>query len=537
MTIFHRQGRQGPLSGLLLRTSVALVFAVGIASVHAADRFAFHHENVLGTSLEIQVFTAELHTAQQAETRILQEIERLAEIFSTYDSASEFSRWQQTRNQAMSLSPELFHVLSACEHYQTLSHGTFNPATQVLTDLWKQCERQQKVPSDIELKQVIARTQKPQWSLNPQTQQATRLNEATLTLNAIAKGTIIDAATQAAMTGKDSNALSGVVICIGGDLRVTGNITYRINIVAPSNPAENAKPAATILIRNRSVATSGNYRRGFLINGRRYSHIFDPRTGQPADRIASAAVVAPSAEQADALATIFSILTPEESGQITRSLVGVDYLLIDSLERRFSSPGWDRISDASHEQLALFESQEQKADQSPAKQATDQKNAELLELIVKFELNTHEKVQYRRPYVAVWLEDEKEFPVRTALLFLQTTYGGARWHRDLLRWYRRDQLRRQTDRKDLIETISGATRGPGQYQALFNGKDDHGQPLKPGKYTLYIESAREHGTCQLIKQPLELGEKPIAETPLKGNIEIKSASFEYRSPKSNFGGK
>src|SRR4029078_3330335 len=88
---------------------------------------------------------------------------------------------------------------------------------------------------------------------------------------------------------------------------------------------------------------------------------------------------------------------------------------------------------------------------------------DLLELEVKFELSNFAGPQYLRHYVAIWLEDAKRLPVRTALLWMTTKEPGPRWHRDLYRWYRNDQKRKMTDGRDLIGVISGATRGPGEY--------------------------------------------------------------------------
>jgi hypothetical protein len=168
----------------------------------------------------------------------------------------------------------------------------------------------------------------------------------------------------------------------------------------------------------------------------------------------------------------------------------------------------------------------------PAEKSTDKANGEstsaLLELHVTIELARPARGQYRRPYVAVWLEDVNEDPVRTGLLFMTTKEPGPRWHRDLLRWYRQDNVRKMTSDIDLVDTISSASRGPGQYRAVFDGTDDAGKPLKPGKYTLLIEVAREHGTYQMIRQSLELGREPIKQTSLKPNVEIASASYEYR---------
>jgi hypothetical protein len=151
------------------------------------------------------------------------------------------------------------------------------------------------------------------------------------------------------------------------------------------------------------------------------------------------------------------------------------------------------------------------------------------ELIVDFEIKPPEgKVgRYRRPYVAIWVEDADGLSVRTLMLWLQNKAPGPRWIPDLKRWYQADQVRQLVDKTDLVETTSRATRPAGKYKVIWDGKDDRGKPVNQGKYTLSIEVAREHGTYQIIRQELTLGDMPIAET-LKGNAEIKAASLDYR---------
>lgn len=147
-------------------------------------------------------------------------------------------------------------------------------------------------------------------------------------------------------------------------------------------------------------------------------------------------------------------------------------------------------------------------------------------LSVSFELNRPRTTRYRRPYVAVWIEDKDGFPVRTLILWLQEG-RGASWHRDLKRWYKQDSVRRLVEGNTLIGTISAATRPAGKYKATWDGKDNQGQLVKRGKYTLLIEAAREHGTYQLIRQELDLNSKKLSGT-LKGNDEIKAAAYEYK---------
>ncbi len=516
---------------------VACSAILGMTPSAHADRFIFNHEHVLGTSLEIQVEAANPEAGARAEARVLKEIDRLAQIYSSYDKSSELSHWQGKVGQPTQISPELFEVLEACEKWQRLSHGAFNPAVQGLTRLWSDAEKHGQLPFQNQLSDVVAQIQQPQWTLSAD-RTATRQMDSPLNFNAIAKGAIIDRACAIAY-GKPADAsVFGILVCIGGDLSVQGDIVQPIHVVNPANDAVNAPSLATIHLRNRGLATSGSYRRGFRIGGEWYSHILDPRNGQPVGHIASATVVANTAAEADALATIFSVLTPTESATLAGALPGVEYLLVQKDGLQIPSPGWNelkepqlfRLAASASEQLALAGEKpvEKPTDQTKEKPAAKNAAGNLLELAVQFELDKPMGRRYRRPYVAIWLENADEFPVRTALLWMQTKQPGPRWHRDLLRWYRNEGVRKKADGKDLIATVSGATRDAGAYKAIFDGKDDFGKPLPAGKYTLFIEVAREHGTYQLIRHSMTLGTAPIAEVKLKPNVEIKSASVEYR---------
>jgi thiamine biosynthesis lipoprotein ApbE len=504
----------------------------GCLQAAAALDYEFYHENVLGTSLELRVQADSEEAARRAEGRVLGEIDRLARIFSGYDRTSEFSRWQETAQRPVPVSAELFEVLQACDHWREKSGGAFDPRVQALTQLWSKTAREDRSPTIEETAAARSLMSRPAWRLDPAARTAEHLSDCPLSLNAIAKGYIVDRACEAALEG--ARGIRGLLLNVGGDLRTCGDLSWAIGIASPRGDSETTDPFAHLAVRDRGVSTSGNYQRGFDMKQRHYSHIFDPRTGMPVDRTVSATVIADRAFDSDALATIFNVLPVEESLRLANALPGVACLLVGEDGRIARSDQWGRYEKSRPAVVALA------ADRAPAAPGTDAGKASKpasargawnndLELLITMEIGGPEgnTRRYRRPYVAVWIEDKEGIPVRTLSLWVQAGGKGPRWIPDLRRWYKGDQVRRLVDEINLVQTISRATRPPGKYEVIWDGKDDRGQQLGAGEYTVSIEAAREHGTYQIIRKPVTLANEPFVEE-LKGNVEIKSASIAYR---------
>lgn len=473
----------------------------------------FHHENVLGTSFELKVHSRDSATASQAEAVSLAEIDRLARIFSGYLPDSEFNRWQRTRAERVPVSPELLSVLAASERWNRDSLGAFNPGVEQLTRLWKSAAAQDQVPDPSDLATAVRDLARPAWRIDATAGTAEHLSDTPLSLNAIAKGYIIEQASGAASR---IPGVEGVLLEIGGDLRVRGRFPQRVEITNPRNDAENAPPLTAISVVDQGLATSGGYRRGVRVRGQNVSHILDPRTGQPVQDVAGVTVLAPDAMTADALSTTLSVLGPVDGLRLAESTPGVACLMVMADGRQVRSSRWP----ASSWTPVLWADETTPKASAPAK-------ASPWELRVDFEIRRAEGGRYQRPYVAAWIEDKDGFPVRTLLLWILKSEKGQRWIPDLKRWHRGDQVRRLAEDKDLTTTISGATRNPGKYGVVWDGRDDHGAELPSGNYTFYLEAAREHGTYQLMKHPFAAGGDPF-QAELKGNEEIQGATLEYR---------
>jgi FAD:protein FMN transferase len=479
--------------------------------------YVFHYENVMGTSLEIKVAASSAAQSERAEKAVLAEIDRESQILSSWDAQSEFSKWFRTSGEAVRVSPELFEVLSLFDKWRGLTDGALDASAETITRVWKRAAEVDRVPSQSELDAAVVGVRRVHWKLDAASRTATHTSEAPLAMNSFVKSYIAGHAADAALRASGAR---GLVVNIGGDMVVRGDRSEPVDVADPKSDAENGAPMARLVIRDRAVATSGDYRRGVEIGGRHYSHIVDPRTGMPADEIISSTVIARDPAEAGALATALSVLTPEESARLVRSLPGVEYLLVKKDGEKIESGGWSALElapvprRAASPAAARFET-------VSARPGASQWDAKY-QLTVAIELNVIEGYRVHRPYVAVWIEDEDHVPVRTVALW----FAKYKYLSELRAWSRMESLRSVSEDTHVMNSVSSATRPPGKYTFVWDGKDDFGNPVKAGKYNVMIEAAREHGTYQLMHQEMDFNGSP-KQFQLPGDVEIASATLDY----------
>ncbi|HZX73239.1 MAG TPA: FAD:protein FMN transferase, partial [Cyclobacteriaceae bacterium] len=282
---------------------ICVLFAISgfVIQSHSkkTHQYISNFENVLGTSLELRVTTSSEKEVGRAEEIALAEIDRISKILSAYDQNSEFSRWLKTKDEAIVVAPELFDVLQLFDVWRERTQGALDASAETVSRVWKKAGELQHIPSETELEAAVGDVKQRHWKLDAESRTATHLTNAPLVLNSFAKSYIINKACDAVMA--DSN-VEAIVINIGGDIVVKGNLTEPVELTDPRASTQNDASLDYLKISNRAVATSGNYRRGVKIGDHWYSHIVDPRTGQPVDHIISATVVSPVATDAGALA-------------------------------------------------------------------------------------------------------------------------------------------------------------------------------------------------------------------------------------------
>jgi thiamine biosynthesis lipoprotein ApbE len=491
------------------------VFVAALAAAFAltgrSRPYTSHYDNLLGTSMDLTILAASDQAAHAAEAAVLGQIDHDAKILSAYDAASEFSRWVRTQGEPVAVSPELFEVLGLFDRWRDRTAGALDASSEQVARVWRVAATRGRLPSDADLAAAVAEVRQLHWRLDPVAQTATHLSSAALVLNSFTKSYIVDRAARAALA---SGAIRAAVVNIGGDLVARGDWTEDVGVTDPIDNADNATPMARLAARNRAVATSGGYRRGFDVAGHHYSHIVDPRTGRPTGHVLSATVVADDAVDAGALATALCVLTPEESEALAARVPGAQFLMVLADGREIASPGWRAVA-------APVSAHVRVPSPLATVYAAEQTWNPSFELAITLEL-ARPAGRARRPYVAVWIEDTARFPLRMIALW----HEDPRYLKDLRAWSRADRLRAMAEGTPSVSSFSGATRSPGRYTLTWNGKDQRGRLVRPGTYTVFIEVAREHGTYQLMQQPLEFSGTP-KHIELPGNIEVAGVVLDY----------
>jgi FAD:protein FMN transferase len=294
-----------------------------------------HREPILGTVLTTRITAANERIAHRVEGVLLAHIDRLESIFSIYDPLSELNRWK--RGERRVPGQELQALLADALRWQVMSGGVFNPASGVMTERWKQAEREQQLPDADELAQLANEIRQAPFQPD-----GTQVGDCTsLSFNAFAKGRVVDIATSLAL----ADGATDMLVNIGGDLVHLGQKPVTVAVEDPRKDYDNAPPLATVALGVRGMATSGLAKRGYRINDTWYSHVIDPRTGWPVDHVSSASVVARDASTADALATVLSVLSPDEGlAWLQKHQPGTAACVVPPLGEIRTNEAWTAIS-------------------------------------------------------------------------------------------------------------------------------------------------------------------------------------------------
>ncbi|MGS2745249.1 FAD:protein FMN transferase [Halomonas sp. LS-001] len=258
--------------------------------------------------------------ANTLEEGFLAELDDVDHAMSTYRDDSELMAFNEAPlNEWQPLSNELIDVLAISRSVSEASHGAFDITVGDLVNLWSfgPEARPEEVPSDAELEARMATIGYDAVEVDTQRMQAQRVRDVFADLSGVAKGH----GTDRVGAYLDQQGIENYLVNIGGELLALGHrnleeqTPWRVGIEVPRNGVPEAQHV--IPLENMSVATSGNYRNYFEVDGERFSHTIDPRTGRPVKhQLASVSVFHPSNTWADAWSTAISVAGSEEGMQL-----------------------------------------------------------------------------------------------------------------------------------------------------------------------------------------------------------------------------
>ncbi len=333
---------------------VSWIFSAVVISLLAAcssesQSFVFQGA-VMGTSYSVKVVTPEaLSTAQQGvlDVEVGETLARVDQLMSTYKPDSELMRFNTAiAGQSVQWSADTLTVLDLSMSVFKESEGFFDPSIGPLVSRWGFGPQELgSAPGKEEVDRLLKQAGMKHFSVHAEDGTLTKLGAGFIDFSAVAKGYAVDKVAELLTNSGYSNFL----VEVGGEVTARGrNKLGKIWRLGIEQPDFGGRKAYTIVnLENKAMATSGDYRNFVEIEGVRYSHTIDPKTGYPIQsNLASVTVVHESCALADAWATALNAMGFDVALEFAKQNNLDAYFIVrtESDFEAFSSPGFDRLA-------------------------------------------------------------------------------------------------------------------------------------------------------------------------------------------------
>lgn len=262
----------------------------------------------MGTILSFTVYPGD-ERSRLAVDGATAEIERLNEVFSTYRETSLVSTVNRSGAVGTTVTEEFLAMLEESRRMWRLTDGRFDITVGPLMKLWGFERRSGRVPAPDSIARLLPAVGFGKVEVGGETVRLTAPGMA-LDFGAVVKGYAAD---RAAAILK-SRGIENFMIDLGGNIVVAGappgRPAWRIGIRDPRNLE---RIVGVLALRDAAVATSGDYERMFEVDGKRYAHIVDPRTGYPVEEMAAVTVIAADGLTADLFSTALFLCGPDSA--------------------------------------------------------------------------------------------------------------------------------------------------------------------------------------------------------------------------------
>ena len=302
------------------------------AAKASAQRFQYSLPR-MGTIFRIEMYAASGSEASKAAEAAFDRAEELEQIMSDYRDDSELRRLMRDGNAApFPVSSDLYNVLAKSQWVSELSRGSFDVSIGPLVDLWRSARKSGRLPDPAEIAKAKALVNYRNIELDP-VHHTVFLKRAgmKLDLGAIGKGYAADQM----LAVLQSQGIHRALVVAGGEVVAgeppPGSSGWKVRIDTADSDA-GATPC-TLLLKGHAVSTSGDEHQFLDVNGHRYSHVINIRTGWALEGRSSTTVIARDSTTADALATAFSTMSVSDGIRVAQSLPGVSALWVRRVGR------------------------------------------------------------------------------------------------------------------------------------------------------------------------------------------------------------
>jgi len=325
---------------LVVYLIVGLIVVLGLAIVRKkSDRLVDVDSGqrvVMGTFVRLIAVAGDEQTARVSIEAGFDQIKMVDGLMSTYKDSSEISAVNRDGFEgAVKISGPFMEVLLKSIEYSKLTGGGFDVTVGPMIKLWRGAEKAGELPTAEAIENVKARVGYEKLIIDANAMTVGFSVEGMkVDLGAIAKGYAIDAAVEAMRVA----GAVGAMVDAGGDIRCWGKAQpgksgWVVGLQDPGKADQAGLMSAVMLILKldgMAVATSGDYQRFEMIEGKKYSHIIDRDKGAGSEGLSSVTVICESAIDADALATSVSVLGVEKGLELIESLGNTEAILISS---------------------------------------------------------------------------------------------------------------------------------------------------------------------------------------------------------------
>ncbi len=282
----------------------------------------------MGCGFEIAAYAETDTIAWNAVEAGIKEIVRIEKLISEWDSFSQTSEIIRMAGiRPVKVDKELYDLIYRSGKISQLTDGAFDISFASMNKIYQFDKTERQMPDDVVIAAARMKIDYRKIILNPLDTSIYLEKGMRIGFGAIGKGY---AANKAKEIMSKMDGVKGGVVNASGDLVAWGESEspegWRVNI---ANPKNKNQAIAWFRIHDLAVVTSGDYEKYFISEGKRYSHIIDPKTGYPTSGVSSVTIFCPDAELADALATSVFVLGTTKGLDLINKLNNIECIIIN----------------------------------------------------------------------------------------------------------------------------------------------------------------------------------------------------------------